>query len=426
MSMPSRKHGTEKPVTQERRSQVRNQEQETRRQGVTTETALQRVRQTPRSPSPAELLQLQRAVGNRAVGRLVGDLARTPEETLDEPAEEVVARIPGDGTTRAPEGAVQRKSWSGLARRKLSKGFGKAAFNFWKDEANKDKPLRDLSDHLMAEVNKLLPFPCLWTYPAGLDASGTFDRTVWMIRLNADLFTGRPGVTKVSQLEKGEVAEIVDTVYHEARHSEQYFQIARLQAGEGKNPFTIMSDMSIPFMVAFAAAQDPLTDDTKANRRLMAEAREWEQITVGKYGDYKGHVYGVMDDAKAIQDAAVSDPSDAVALAAVGPTVTAAEIRINTFFNPQQTTIEAIPKRDRDKFDKNVLKRVIKIKKAFKKIKDEYTMQVGDPTKQDALEIELLASEYSDAGYKAYKAFEHEKDTWAVGEAAARRFKRNK
>jgi hypothetical protein len=425
--MPSKKRQTNRPALRERPSPMQSPEPQAMRQGVSPETALQRVRQAPRSASPAELLELQRAVGNRAVGRLVGDLTRAPEESLEEPAEEVVDRVPVDGRTSSPEGAVQRKSSSGLAKRRLSKGFGKAAYNFWKDEANKDKPLRDLSDHLMAEVNNLLPFPCLWTYPAGMGTtSGTFNRVGWMIKLNTAGFTSRPGVTKVGQLEKGEVAEIVDTIYHEARHSEQYFQIARLQAGEGKNPFTIMSDMSIPFMVAFAAAQDPLTGDTKANRRQAAEAREWEQITVGKYGDYKGQVYGVMDDADEIMAATGVGPDDAAAMAAVGPKITAANNRITTFFNPQQTTIEAIPERDRDRFDKNVLKRVKKIKATFKKVKDEYDSQVGDPAKYDPLEIELLADKFSDAGYAAYKAFEHEKDAWATGEAAARRFKRNK
>jgi hypothetical protein len=424
--MPSKKRQTDRPTPQERRSPMQSPQPDTLSKGVTPQTALKRVRQAPGSPSPAELLQLQRAVGNRAVGRLVGDLTRAPEEAAEEPAEEAVDRIPGDGTTRAPEGAVQRKSSSGIAKRRLSKGFGRAAYSFWKDEANKDKPLRDLSDHLMAEVNKLLPFPCLFNYPGGMgDDSGTFDRTIWMINLNTAGFTTR-GVTKVGELKKGEVADIVDTVYHEARHSEQYFRIARVQAGEGKNPFTIMSDMSIPFMVAFAAAQDPLTEDTKANRRLVAEAREWEQITVGKYGEYKGHVYGIMDDADAIVAATGVGPDDAAAMAAVGPTITDANNRITGFFDPQQTTIEAIPKRDRDRFDKNVLKRVKKIKAAFKKLKDEYVSQVADPTKVDPLEIELLASELSDAGYAAYKAFEHEKDAWATGEAAARRFKRNK
>ena len=184
--------------------------------------------------------------------------------------------------------------------------------------------------------------------------------------------------------------------------------------------------MNIPFMVAFAAAQDLLTDETKASRRQVAEAREWEQITVGKYGDYKGHVYGVMDDAEAIMAATSVGPDDAAAMAAVGPTIAAADNRITNFFDPQQATIEAIRRRDRDKFDRNVLKRVKKIKKTFKKVKDEYNRQAGDPAQYDPLEIEILADEYNDAGNEAYRAFDHEKDTWAVGEAAARRFKRNK
>jgi hypothetical protein len=425
--MPSKKRQTNRPALRERPSPMQSPESDAMRQGVSPETALQRVRQAPRSASPAELLELQRAVGNRAVGRLVGELTRAPEEALEEPAEEApVARVPVDTSTKAPEGAVQRKSSSGLAKSRLTKGFASAAYSFWKDEANKDKPLKDLSDHLMAKVNSQLPFPCWFIYPAGMGAtSGSFDRTIWTIRLNTAGFSSRPGVTKVGQLNKEEVAEIVDTIYHEARHSEQYFQIARLQAGEGKSAIDIMTDMNIPILVAFVAASDPLTGDTKANRKLMAEAREWQQITVGKYGAYKGEVYGVMDDADAIV-AELQTGTDAAMIAAVGPKITAANNRITTFFNPLQTRIEGIRRRNRDKFDKNVLKRVKKIKKTFKKVKDEYDGQVGDPAKYAPLKIEMNAYDFKDAGYDAYRRFEHEIDAWATGEAAARRFRKTK
>jgi hypothetical protein len=428
MRMPSKKRQTDRPATRDRRSPVQSPQQDTLSKGVTPETALRRVRQAPHPPSPAELLQLQRAVGNRAVGRLVGDLTRAPEEAEEEPADDVVvARVPVETTTTAPEGTVQRKSSAGLAGSKLTKGFAGAAYSYWTDKANKEKPLKALTDHLMKEVNKLAPLPCYWIYPAGMAATtrGSFDRTDWTIRLNTAAFSRRAGVTKVGQLNKDEVAAIVNTIYHEARHSEQYWYIARLQAGAGKNPLDIMTDMDIPLPIAMAAYVLPLKGDTKANRKLAAEAREWEQITVGKYGAYKGHVYGVLKDARAII-AALKTGSKAAKLTAVGPKVTAANNRIVTFFNPQEATILAIPKANRDKFDKNVLKRVKKIQKAVKKVKDEYDRQKGVPAKYAPQKIKKKASELGNAGYQAYRAFEHEKDTWAVGGAAARQFKRMK
>lgn len=422
--MPSTQRLTKKQGTQKRSSAVQQPQPAPTRQTARPEGALERVRQGPQAVSAAELLQLQRAVGNQAVGRLVGELARVPEEAEEEQAEAVALDRTPVGTT-APKATVQRKSTSGLAGSKLTKGFAGGAYAFWKDETNKDKPLRALTDHLVAEVNKLLPWPCTLLYPAGMNAStrGSFDRTAWVIRMNTTAFSSRAGVTKVGQLNREEVSGIVNTVYHEARHSEQYWQIARLQAGTGKDALDIMKDMSIPLIVALLASLDPLKGDTKANKKLVAEAKEWEQITVGKYGAYKGQVYGVMDDGDAML-AALNAGTLEARMTNVRPKIIDARDRVNTFFTPQETTITAIAKKDRDKFDKNVLKRVRRIKKRFQKVLDEYNRQIGPPAKYALNKLWKIVLAFRKAGYQAYRAFEHEKDTWAVGGAAARRFKK--
>ena len=61
-------------------------------------------------------------------------------------------------------------------------------------------------------------------------ASASFDRVAWNIAIDTSLFSSRSAITKVGQLSLDEAAEIADTIWHEMRHSEQYFRIARMRA----------------------------------------------------------------------------------------------------------------------------------------------------------------------------------------------------
>ena len=121
----------------------------------------------------------------------------------------------------------------------------------------------------------------------GSDA-GAFSRTTWNISINPGKFSQRAGVTEVGQLTLDEGRNVADTIFHESRHSEQYFRIARVQAGRvgakvtaDKAAKRVADDMSIPLDVAKAAVKVPLkagVDDAD----LITEASDWESITVGR------------------------------------------------------------------------------------------------------------------------------------------------
>ena len=74
-----------------------------------------------------------------------------------------------------------------------------------------------------------------------------------------------------------EMANAADTIYHEARHAEQWFRMAQLMASQGKSAKQIVAKMGIPYKIAKAAFKDPL----KADSPQKAGAESWYESVYG-------------------------------------------------------------------------------------------------------------------------------------------------
>jgi hypothetical protein len=96
--------------------------------------------------------------------------------------------------------------------------------------------------------------------------------------LNPDMFSPRRHATLMGDLTSDEAASIAMTVVHEARHAEQRFRVARLQAGEGKDAGFEMDDEA-----AVAAAAAPL----RGGGQEVREAREWRENEIGEDATYR-------------------------------------------------------------------------------------------------------------------------------------------
>jgi hypothetical protein len=80
-----------------------------------------------------------------------------------------------------------------------------------------------------------------------------FDFTTWTIELGT-------GVFEADTISNADYADAANTVYHESRHAEQWFSMARMLAGQGKTAQEIATMMDIPLNVATDAvgqAYDP-------------------------------------------------------------------------------------------------------------------------------------------------------------------------
>jgi hypothetical protein len=354
--------------------------------------------------STRDLLSLQRSAGNRAV------LARLKINT-------------------------------GLRRKDQTDPFAKDAHDYWADPANKDKTLKDYADHLIKQANALLKsrgsYEVKPSYINTGSASGTFSRVTWAMEVNTDKFSDRAGVTKVSHLTLDEAAEIADTIYHEIRHSEQYFRIARIRAARSKKRGAdvakeLATDMSIPDAVAQSAAASPMKAG-KNNRYLIAEAADWESITIGRHAEYKGIINSWGDEADEARDAAVA--ADATNLAATKAAISAHVSNWRTsnsrakFARKHLKDTDAITNKSR--MDNLVVTHLTEIRAAlasvnakFKDVEDHWAADDAAKRLRRLTAMQGPLRKLSSALYSAYRDHLHEKDAWETGAAVGKEFRR--
>jgi len=114
-----------------------------------------------------------------------------------------------------------------------------------------------------------------------------FDKGPWNVDVLNALLT-KP------QLTEAEFKDVVDCVYHEARHAEQFWMMARMKAGEGMGAGEIVKTLKVPQEVAESAV-------AKALPRGSAEAEaaaKWHESIFGAGRAHRQTVYAEMDKAE--------------------------------------------------------------------------------------------------------------------------------
>jgi hypothetical protein len=104
-----------------------------------------------------------------------------------------------------------------------------------------------------------------------MDDSGRFSFSTWTLTLGTEAFAA-------AAPSSAEIMDAADTVYHETRHAEQWFRMARLKAGAGWKAAKIAYKMSIPLKIAKAAEKAPLTGVGDE----VTEASAWYESVYGK------------------------------------------------------------------------------------------------------------------------------------------------
>ncbi len=172
-----------------------------------------------------------------------------------------------------------------------------------------------------------------------------------------------------------EFAELSDTLYHETRHAEQWYLIARRDAAEGKKAKDIVNDRGIKASIAKEAVKQPLPKGDP--RRACADA-VYESV-YGKGRDDRNKTLKALDPNRKALDAAIK--KNAASKAAFE----------KLYSNPKATEAQ-----------KNA---------ALAKWQADYL----------ALQA---ARAKNDAGYAAYRALPEEADAWDAGEAANKAVKK--
>ena len=206
------------------------------------------------------------------------------------------------------EAAIERFSKKVKARvtgaRKL---FGLGAKREWKTLTAQQRADK-LVKYVNAELKKTHApeIKGMVLTPGGAFGNATFDFQTWNITLDD------AGLDQ--DLTDDQIGELGDAIYHESRHSEQWFRMARLKAGEGLDNGQIATNMFIPADIAQAAVDRPLKPLSKTTRMLrrrhfverqdakLQEAKDWHKSVYGadsahrnqvlsdinnRYGDYR-------------------------------------------------------------------------------------------------------------------------------------------
>ena len=193
------------------------------------------------------MLRLQQAAGNRAVGRV---LARRAVRQTGLRSEQAINRF-------------VHKAVSFLGR-------------------NGDGPLKHFALYLGAAINEELAaigVPAVKVVMlGGIPAAAEFDATGWTMVLNPSAFGSSPEAQTMGDLTTNDAAAIAMTILHEARHAEQRFRVARLQAGEGHDPGFEMDEDA-----AHAAAAAPL----RGSGLEVREANAWRENQIGEDATYR-------------------------------------------------------------------------------------------------------------------------------------------
>jgi hypothetical protein len=124
-------------------------------------------------------------------------------------------------------------------------------------------------------------------------AAGQLDFPTWQIDLGQQAFS-RATITD------DQAAEIANTVYHEARHAEQWFRMAQMLAGQGRAARQIEIQMGIPARIAVQAFSNPLAQGSM--EALIAQG--WYESVYGARANYRNRVLTEALSSKTALDAA--------------------------------------------------------------------------------------------------------------------------
>ena len=233
-----------------------------RLEDLQTATATRREAGAPRQdPAVNAVLGLQRGAGNRAVAGVLARRAEKPQ-----------------GTGLRDDAAIGR--------------YVRKAVIFWRN--NPTAELFHLANFLGAAANtelNLLGVPDVKVHVNEHGPGGaSFHADGWYMVING--VTRDENVHTLGELDEDTVAIAAMSVYHEARHAEQRFRVARMQAGEGEEIGFPMDEE-----VAKAAAKAPLDPRTMPVQERR-EARAWKTNTLGEDAGYRDAVMTWMDEVK--------------------------------------------------------------------------------------------------------------------------------
>lgn len=369
-------------------------------------------------PSSREgILQRQRLQGNQAVAKLMAKPKAAPKNRIQ----------------RAEE-SIDDNARFGLALPSNITTFASAIHNYAKD--NPEKTLGDLIGEMEKQSAAALSSAEVSYKPNYVrnDLPGTtnaqFNWGTWTISIDPTRIHKDGQTAKLKDIKPERVARAANSMYHETRHCEQFYLIARMLAGQGQSPKTINQGTAINFVAAFSASLKPLkrpgwierhitgnaADMAKRNKQ-MDMAQIWYDSAFGKYKGFRtmtSEVKARVKEMMAYHKLAEADQTWANFHTHYGGAIQKLK---NSTIPDHITTM-------RDKL--GAVAKPNAYEKRMKKAADDMFTAAGklsadyDASKEDVAMYNKLKSaraELSSARYDGYRAYSFEMDAWATGGA---------
>lgn len=256
------------------------------------------------SLTPDSVMLLQQKYGNQATQQILRKPDTSPVHTVSR--------------------TVIQRAETGLRNSGATDRVVQLAHEFANKPSNANKPIQDLIDEIQSHINTELKgqkVPEIAVIGGAAGKNGEFDFTTWQTELNiASTFGGK---NTIGELTQKEIANSVNTLYHESRHGEQWFRIARMRAGKALTKddkdtkrrqvaTQIAQAMFIPQNIALEAANWPLYESWESKfgggaDKAMEEAKAWDKSIYGADGAYRGLILSTLATAESAARRAVHD-----------------------------------------------------------------------------------------------------------------------
>lgn len=339
--------------------------------------------------APDAVLELQRTAGNRVARRWLT-------------------------THAAVAGPVVQRAPYGLEKQPVQDVYVDQAVKLRKTRP--DMALKDFVDTLMAPVAadlKASGVPSFtWTFVSGDGALGEFNSKTWVVEVNVAKFTKRPGVTPtlVKDLTVDELTEVVGTLYHESRHTDQDLLVIRSLLDQKQTPAQIFATTKIRKDVIAAIRATKFT--TKLDPDQVAHAGRMFDVMYGAHKELLTFLTAHADAYEALGK--LAEPTSTLAPAAR---------HIPTFATWQPGVVRPKIKKltaskKQTQVEKDLLDRFTAIDKGLTGLLADWKKATAKkkPTADDLDDVRVSAEDTRKALQDAYMNLESEADAFRVEE----------
>lgn len=308
----------------------------------------------------------------------------------------------------------------GLATAASQNKYVAEAVKLW--TTNKTMKIKDFVDALMNTIKTDLLSQGVpefkWQMSPGLGVSGQFDSENWIVSIDPDAFSSRSvKINQVKDLTLDEVRDVVGTLYHESRHTDQDLLIIRVLLDQKKTVKEINQETKIPERIVDAVKKTKFK--TPPDTAQVAHATRMFAVM---YGQHKELLEFLMKNTQlvgAIQK--LSGASSANDLKAAAPHVAKlADWKKNVLVpklkqlgKPKGGTMEAQLQQDLGALDQGTADLLAAFNAA---------VQLKSPTKAGLQALRDRTDDWQNVLFTAYKNLEGEKDAFAVEESVKKAF----